>query len=34
MGVAFVNADNWVPFIPENEGGFKYGWPAYSGPRR
>jgi APA family basic amino acid/polyamine antiporter len=28
MGVAFVNADNWVPFIPENEGGFTYGMPG------
>ncbi|HEX8570740.1 MAG TPA: amino acid permease [Caulobacteraceae bacterium] len=28
MGVAFVNADNWVPFIPENEGGFTYGLPG------
>ena len=26
MGVAFINADNYQPFIPENEGGFKYGW--------
>lgn len=26
MGVAFINADNYTPFIPENEGGFKYGW--------
>ncbi|MDX2143067.1 MAG: amino acid permease [Rhodospirillaceae bacterium] len=25
VGVFFVNAENWVPFIPENEGGFKYG---------
>jgi basic amino acid/polyamine antiporter, APA family len=25
MGVAFINADNWQPFIPANEGGFKYG---------
>ncbi len=25
-GVSYVNADNWVPFIPENEGGFKYGF--------
>jgi APA family basic amino acid/polyamine antiporter len=25
MGVAFINADNWTPFIPENEGGFTYG---------
>jgi APA family basic amino acid/polyamine antiporter len=28
VGVAFVNADNWVPFIPENQGGFVYGWPG------
>lgn len=26
MGVAFINADNYTPFIPANEGGFKYGW--------
>jgi APA family basic amino acid/polyamine antiporter len=25
VGVFFVNSENWVPFIPENEGGFKYG---------
>jgi basic amino acid/polyamine antiporter, APA family len=28
MGVAFVNIQNWQPFIPENEGGFTYGWPG------
>lgn len=26
MGLAFINADNYVPFIPANEGGFTYGW--------
>ncbi|MSO98781.1 MAG: amino acid permease [Rhodospirillaceae bacterium] len=25
MGILYVDPDNWVPFIPENEGGFKYG---------
>jgi APA family basic amino acid/polyamine antiporter len=25
MGILYVNPDNWSPFIPENEGGFKYG---------
>jgi APA family basic amino acid/polyamine antiporter len=25
-GVAFINTDNWVPFIPESEGGSKYGF--------
>lgn len=25
LGIAFVNADNWSPLIPENEGGFTYG---------
>lgn len=26
-GISFVNADNWVPFIPENTGTFgQYGW--------
>jgi APA family basic amino acid/polyamine antiporter len=25
LGVGFVNADNWTPFIPANEGGFTYG---------
>ena len=28
MGFGFINYDNWVPFIPENEGGFKYGLPG------
>lgn len=26
VGVAFINVDNYVPFIPANEGGSKYGW--------
>lgn len=26
IGVAYVNPDNWRPFIPPNEGGFSYGW--------
>lgn len=25
VGVIYVNPENWTPFIPENEGGFKYG---------
>ena len=28
MGIGFINFDNWVPFIPANEGGFKYGLPG------
>lgn len=26
IGIAYVNPDNWRPFVPENEGGFRYGW--------
>ncbi len=26
IGVTYVNPDNWSPFIPANEGGFRYGW--------
>jgi APA family basic amino acid/polyamine antiporter len=26
VGVAYINADNWVPFIPEATGEGKYGW--------
>ena len=26
IGAAYVNPDNWRPFVPENEGGFAYGW--------
>jgi APA family basic amino acid/polyamine antiporter len=26
VGVFYVSADNWHPFIPANEGGFKYGF--------
>lgn len=25
MGIAYVEPANWTPFVPENEGGFKYG---------
>lgn len=25
LGVGFINANNWSPFIPPNEGGFTYG---------
>jgi APA family basic amino acid/polyamine antiporter len=28
FGVGFINIDNWTPFIPPNEGGFKYGVPG------
>ena len=21
-----MNPDNWSPFVPDNEGGFRYGW--------
>ena len=28
MGIFFVNAENWQPFIPANEGEFKYGVPG------
>ena len=26
IGVTYLNPDNWSPFVPENEGGFRYGW--------
>ncbi len=26
VGVFYVSSDNWHPFIPQNEGGFKYGF--------
>jgi len=26
VGVFYVNSDNWHPFFPAHEGGFKYGW--------
>lgn len=26
IGITFVDAANWTPFIPENAGGFEYGW--------
>jgi APA family basic amino acid/polyamine antiporter len=28
FGIGFINIDNWHPFIPPNEGGFKYGVPG------
>jgi APA family basic amino acid/polyamine antiporter len=28
FGIGFINIDNWQPFIPPNEGGFKYGVPG------
>ncbi|MDP1738720.1 MAG: amino acid permease [Caulobacter sp.] len=28
MGIGFINFENWTPFIPDNEGGFKYGLPG------
>lgn len=26
IGVTYLNPENWKPFVPENEGGFTYGW--------
>jgi basic amino acid/polyamine antiporter, APA family len=26
IGATYVNPDNWSPFVPDNEGGFRYGW--------
>jgi APA family basic amino acid/polyamine antiporter len=26
IGVSYLNPDNWSPFVPDNEGGFRYGW--------
>lgn len=26
IGATAINPDNWVPFVPPNEGGFTYGW--------
>jgi APA family basic amino acid/polyamine antiporter len=28
FGIGFINIHNWQPFIPANEGGFKYGIPG------
>jgi len=28
FGIGFINIHNWTPFIPANEGGFKYGVPG------
>ncbi|XWO45890.1 amino acid permease [[Pseudomonas] boreopolis] len=28
VGAQFVDAANWQPFLPANEGGFAYGWPG------
>jgi basic amino acid/polyamine antiporter, APA family len=28
IGVGAVDPQHWVPFIPENQGGFVYGWPG------
>ncbi|HEX8232238.1 MAG TPA: amino acid permease [Caulobacteraceae bacterium] len=28
MGIAFIHPENWTPFIPANEGEFKYGVPG------
>ncbi|WP_250064638.1 amino acid permease [Stenotrophomonas mori] len=28
VGAMFVDAANWRPFLPANEGGFAYGWPG------
>jgi basic amino acid/polyamine antiporter, APA family len=27
-GVGSIHPSNWVPFVPPNEGGFRYGWPG------
>jgi APA family basic amino acid/polyamine antiporter len=27
-GVGSIHVSNWVPFVPANEGGFRYGWPG------
>lgn len=26
IGISYVNPENWRPFVPDNEGGFSYGW--------
>jgi len=26
FGAQYVNPDNWVPFVPENQGGDRFGW--------
>ncbi len=28
VGTKFIDAANWRPFLPANEGGFAYGWPG------
>lgn len=28
VGSQFIDAANWQPFLPANEGGFAYGWPG------
>lgn len=28
IGARYVEARNWTPFLPANEGGFAYGWPG------
>lgn len=28
FGAQYVNPENWVPFIPEHEGGDRFGWPG------
>lgn len=27
-GVGSIHASNWIPFVPPNEGGFRFGWPG------
>jgi APA family basic amino acid/polyamine antiporter len=27
-GMGSIHPSNWVPFVPPNEGGFRYGWPG------
>jgi APA family basic amino acid/polyamine antiporter len=28
VGIGYIDSANWHPFIPDNQGGFKYGWPG------
>ena len=28
IGIGAINPANWTPFVPENEGGFHFGWPG------
>jgi hypothetical protein len=33
IGVTYLNPDNWSPFVPANEGGFRYGWQGHPARR-